>query len=1017
MAITNSGYTQDTATWALTANQAAMTVGNITATSQALSGLTVNNYLSSSGGQRIKPTTSDGTWPADIGPNSNRYVQYTVTPGGTDNLVVTKIYLPLSFNTSGGGRAAISWSTDGTNFADLSSGTALASGVVPSETILTGLSIPVLNGQTFYLRVYPWSLSAGVRYLVSKNIRIAGTPQSTSTATWALTANQNATAGSDLSATAQALSGLSVNNYISSSGGQRVRSYPDSTWPAETEPNASRYLQYMVAPVAGKDMVVKAVSMALSFNSSSFVHAKIAWSSDGANFTTLIADTNLVAGSVPATISIAGFQIPIAGGSKFYLRVYPWSTILQPTTKFIVSKNVTVTAVTHPSTQVAFPGAEGGGSYARGGREGSVYYVTTLADSGPGSLRDAVSQSNRAILFNVSGTIQLNTPIVITKDYITIAGQTAPGDGICISQQYFGIRGSNIIVRYMRFRLGDVDSVTSDALSGGYATAGAATVKNVIIDHCSVSWSVDETASFYGIGNFTFQWCIISESLFNSVHTKGTPHGYGGLWGGQTSTFHHNLLASHSSRNPRLTGAPNSLRPDLEYVDYRNNVVYNWGIVNSTYGGEGGHYNMVNNYYKPGPATSGDTVSSRTNKRNRILNYITSVISQVDGSLYWGGNFYIDGNYVVGFPDVSADNWTNGVQPDNNPLADSMIAQAKMLTPYALPYVRTQTAEDAYVSVTDSAGAILPRRDPVDLRIIWETQNDTALYEGAGYPLAAVNYSVKSPSGIIDSQTDVGGWPTLTSTAAPRDTDNDGMPNWWEAKTNNNDADSLSVSANTYDIDRYTMLEKYLNAIESPDKQSVFNAVNATKTGIDTIQVNYTINWAKDLFTYGLFRSTDGTSFTQIAVTGSNINKTKYVLNDFNAPQAQLYYKIGSYRTDRTLDTVYSNTVAIDNQPEIPRADRKDVPPSDLSVLAEDGEGSLKVYPNPVSDRLMVRHPKAKEGAFITIYTNTGQLVATYRAKPGQTLTSVNMFHMSSGSYLLKFSNGQEQKTVGFVKY
>jgi hypothetical protein len=187
--------------------------------------------------------------------------------------------------------------------------------------------------------------------------------------------------------------------------------------------------------------------------------------------------------------------------------------------------------------------------------------------------------------------------------------------------------------------------------------------QNIIVDHCSMSWSIDETGTFYGIRNFTLQWCILSESLYNSKHDKGI-HGYAGIWGGANATFHHNLLAHHSSRNPRFGGARKGYvpyDPADELVDYRNNVVYNWGNINSSYGGEGGKINMVNNYYKAGPATPGNlTTSSASNKRNRILNYTNFYVDGTDTT--WGGKFYIDGNYVAGYPDVTADNWTKGVQ-------------------------------------------------------------------------------------------------------------------------------------------------------------------------------------------------------------------------------------------------------------------------------------------------------------------------------------------------------------------
>src|SRR6187549_1210209 len=271
---------------------------------------------------------------------------------------------------------------------------------------------------------------------------------------------------------------------------------------------------------------------------------------------------------------------------------------------------------------LAFPGADGFGKYATGGRGGAVYIVSNLNDEGPGSLREAVKKKGpRTILFSVSGTIELKSPLFINSGDVTIAGQSASGDGICLRDYPVSINADNVIIRFIRFRLGDVTKLQEDAFGGTKSKS------RIIIDHCSMSWSTDECASFYRNKDFTLQWCIISESLNQSVHEKGE-HGYGGIWGGEGASFHHNLLAHHTSRMPRFSGSNTTPNSPEELVDFRNNIIYNWQI-NNTYGGERGRYNVVNNYYKPGPSTK--------SKKPWILN---------PSSPY--GKFFVTGNCLYG---------------------------------------------------------------------------------------------------------------------------------------------------------------------------------------------------------------------------------------------------------------------------------------------------------------------------------------------------------------------------------
>ncbi|WP_163717527.1 pectinesterase family protein [Mangrovibacterium lignilyticum] len=448
-------------------------------------------------------------------------------------------------------------------------------------------------------------------------------------------------------------------------------------------------------------------------------------------------------------------------------------------------------SVEGPTELPAFPGAEGHGKYTTGGRGGKVYYVTTLEDNSlPGSLRYAVNQSGpRFILFNVSGTIQLKSDLKIENPNITIAGQTAPGDGICLRDYSVSVNADNVIIRYLRFRMGDEAAHEGDAIGGRYH-------KNIIVDHCSMSWSTDETVSFYVNENFSLQWCIISESLRNSVHDKGA-HGYGGIWGGKNASFHHNLLAHHDSRNPRLGESAGDDFALTDLVDLRNNVIYNWG-GNSCYGGEAMNVNIVNCYYKPGPVTS---------KTTRIISIDKNKVEGTAVYDIWG-KFYINGNYVYGSTAATEDNWTYGVynqfHSSYGTVSDEDKAAMRIDTPHDPGEVTTHTAEKAYKLVLDYAGASLVR-DAVDDRIVYDTRNGVATYTDGGNG---------STNGIIDTQSAVGGWPVLNATAAPTDTDGDGMPDVWE-EANGLDKDSPNDAQLTTVDGRYPNIEVYINSLVS----------------------------------------------------------------------------------------------------------------------------------------------------------------------------------------------------------
>jgi len=424
----------------------------------------------------------------------------------------------------------------------------------------------------------------------------------------------------------------------------------------------------------------------------------------------------------------------------------------------------------------AFPGAEGFGAWASGGRGGTVYYVTNLNDSGPGSLREGIEQEGpRTIVFGISGTIQLKSQLIIRHPNITIAGQTAPGDGICIRDFGLTVDADNVIIRHMRFRLGDVAGAVSDAASGRFN-------KHIIIDHCSFSWSIDECASFYDNDSSTVQWCLIAESLNDSYHPKGK-HGYGAVWGGKSASYHHNLFAHHTSRNPRINGSRYHHEPEKDLSDTRNNVIYNWGN-NSAYGGEMGKQNFVANYFKAGPATQSGEVEYR------IFNPLKPY-----------GMFYIAKNEVYGYPIVKENNWTYGVQGP----ADSVKEKIRLEKPLPYAPITETSAFQAFNDVVEDVGATKPKRDPLDQRVINEVITGTASY-GATF--------AGGGKGIIDSQEDVGGWPSLKTYNAPRDTDRDGMPDDWEKAENLDPSDPADRNYRAGG-EVYTNLERYINEMAS----------------------------------------------------------------------------------------------------------------------------------------------------------------------------------------------------------
>lgn len=416
---------------------------------------------------------------------------------------------------------------------------------------------------------------------------------------------------------------------------------------------------------------------------------------------------------------------------------------------------------------IAFPGAEGHGRFAAGGRGGAVHAVTNLNDAGPGSLRDALGGGNRTVVFRVSGTIELQSDLVIRHSNITIAGQTAPGDGICLRRSPLRIDGANdIIVRFLRVRPGDEAKKPIDAIEVRNA-------RNVVLDHCSVSWSLDEGINtWHEAENVTIQWCLISEGLNRNIHYA--PHAYGASWGGKNCSYHHNLFAHCTARNPSVAGNAQS---HTIAMDHRCSVIYNW--EHRTADGKPDTVNIVNNYYKPGPATQPAV-------RRRIAR-----IDDTKPRYGFESVWYIAGNVVEGAPELTADNWKGGVEFEGK----TTEAVSRSVTPFPFAPVTTQPAPEAYRLVLAKVGARLPKLDAHDMRILREVETGTATFG----------------NGIIDTQTQVGGWPALKSAPAPVDADADGMPDAWETTRGlnpNDPADRNKVAAGGY-----TELENYLNSL------------------------------------------------------------------------------------------------------------------------------------------------------------------------------------------------------------
>jgi len=432
--------------------------------------------------------------------------------------------------------------------------------------------------------------------------------------------------------------------------------------------------------------------------------------------------------------------------------------------------------------QLAFPGAEGYGRFALGGRGGKVVHVTNLNDSGPGSLREAVGNDigPRTIVFDVSGIIKLESRMVINQPYVTVAGQTAPGKGITITSAPLGLTGNDGIVRFIRVRVGAGRTFDGMGLTGA---------NHSIIDHCSISWTIDEGFSSRGAHNISLQRTLISEALNVANHgkyEKGKMHGYGATIGGDVGSFHHNLLAHNYGRNWSLGGGVDGNGFYLGRMDLRNNVVYNWG--QRTTDGGARQVNFVNNYYKPGAATT----------------FFYALKAQHEA--YGGGKqqFYFSGNVMPG-------HFNENNQEKGRTIQGKVDYETYVNAPFFPSYVTTHTAEEAYKNVLSDVGSNQPIFDNHDIRIVKETLDSTYTYKGSKSGLP----------GMPDTHTDVGGWEEYPEVKreANWDTDKDGLPDWWEKihklNINSKKGDFSDANADP-DQDGFTHLDVYLDWMANP---------------------------------------------------------------------------------------------------------------------------------------------------------------------------------------------------------
>jgi len=478
----------------------------------------------------------------------------------------------------------------------------------------------------------------------------------------------------------------------------------------------------------------------------------------------------------------------------------------------------------------AFPGAEGAGKFSFGGRGGRIFVVTNLADSGPGTLREAVESAGpRIVVFNVAGIIHLNMPLFVKAPYLTIDGHTAPGDGVCVAGESTLVDTHDVVIRYLRFRRGNTSVFDRDDALGGNP------IGNIIVDHCSCSWGGDENLSMYrhitaaSVGgtdeklptlNITLQWNISSEAL-NTYN-----HGFGATWGGRNSSFHHNLFACNTARNPSI-----GMTYDFNFV---NNVLFNWRHRTVDGGDKGSLYNIINNYYKPGPAANSGPIGYRI--------FQPSATQKKPDLIAYYGKAYVAGNVVEGNDAVTKDNWNGGVQfagggskddPDTiaTTAANPLVEKVRADKPFPMAPITVTSAAEAYAAVLEDAGATLPHRDPVDLRIINVVKTGKVWSAGKKItpePMAglAKNDVGVAGDGIITDVSQIGGYPEYKGEPI-KDLGTDGIPASWKAKYKL-DVKDATLAQKDLQGDGYTVMDKYLAGLD-PTKKIDWNAPQANR--------------------------------------------------------------------------------------------------------------------------------------------------------------------------------------------